>query len=212
MKMTSLDLPPRLTLQDIIKLADPITNVIILEGNVTEDRYLLIFRNLDSEYWDDSEAFGPTCHLCDEEIIATQEKLTYNGSMYTVIWEDEVTSDEWDVDTKKRVNILQCVYCLNFYHKVRCNVEMSTNSYLHIVKNRQWACPTCVPEFKISNVNVLFNLKKAINVDKLMNKLAKLLNPLLIKNFESVEVRFTFLCNIRHLLCKIATFELNDPG
>lgn len=194
-----------LTPQDIIILADPSTNAIILDGHMDDDRYTEIYNNLQFKYYDDDELFGPSCHVCKEEILASHETLVHDGNFYPIIWKDDLKHDcpkDWDV--------IQCVFCLNFFHRNKCIMKMTNSYFLKLFRSKQWVCPTCVPEFVPSTPIIKF--KKLIDIDKLMNKLCTLLNPLLVNNFESLETRYLILFDIRQLFCKIVRFDMNDPG
>jgi hypothetical protein len=157
-----------ISLEEIIKLADPITNVIILEGEMIEDRYDTIYKGLDFQYWDDDESLGPECNLCRKIVADISNIFTHDGILYTIIWKGDLE----DVD--KDFCSLQCIYCLNYFHRSDCSLSMSNSTYLNILKTKQWSCPLCVPEFIMNNVKY-----DMIDYSKLLLKLVKILNPLL---------------------------------
>lgn len=53
---------------------------------------------------------------------------------------------------------------------------MSEVSYRNILHSKNWACPSCVPPFK--RMTIVLENRNCVNHDKLMRKLAKVLNPL----------------------------------
>jgi hypothetical protein len=158
-----------ISLEEIIKLADPITNVIILEGDTIEEKYDTIYNGLDFQFWDDDESLGPECNLCRKIITDISTNFTLDGIVYTIIWKGDLENEDKDFYS------LQCTYCLNYFHKSDCSLSMSDSTYLNILKSKQWSCPICVPEFAMNNVV----LCDKIDYSKLLFKLAKILNPLL---------------------------------
>lgn len=160
-------------IEDLVATANPATNVIIANGGMFDEMNDAVNYFLEPEYWDYEEAEGPLCHLCGEGILDKSNILIYNGTTYTIIFKDDMKRDDW------RIGTLQCVYCMNFYHKNRCNITVSDYSYWNITSSKIWACPNCVPIFICeTGMTDVVNCKNIINYNKLLLKLAKLLNPL----------------------------------
>ena len=157
-----------LSLDDIIPMANPDTGVILLDGKMTDDIHTDIYYSLDFEYYDDDEALGPDCYLCGLPIYDLSNPLTSGDDKFTILWKDDLKGCDWDACT------LQCAFCLNFFHRTRCNLTMTDDSYLNTQITKSWSCPSCVPSFQSKS-----RQQGNINTFKLLTKLAKILNPLL---------------------------------
>lgn len=151
--------------------AHPDTNIVVLDQDMTQTLYWRIIDRTECDFWDCDGALGPECNLCREEITSDRQKITISGIQFTLVFSDELESMDEDS------GFLQCVYCLNFYHRHNCNLAMSDLSYLSSVQHSAWSCPNCVPEFRprsLSNMTV-----SKFKISKLLLKLAKILNPVL---------------------------------
>lgn len=100
-------------LEEIIRLAHPTTNVIVVNGGMADIKNLVIYGLLEFEYWDDDEALGPDCHLCGKAIVDLHTPFTHNGMTYTAVFKEDLSGGDWNFDA------LQCIYCFNYYHKNR---------------------------------------------------------------------------------------------
>lgn len=174
-------------LQRYIPLAHPETNVIILDGEeigVEHPEHIELLRLLSYLDWDHTDSTKPDCHLCGNEICEYfRSVFSHNGSIYTVIFKGETEMDD------PTAGSLQCMYCLNYYHRAKCNISISENSYFNIMRSRQWTCPTCVPAF------VTMNNNKCNMYEKLLLKLAKILNPQRDESIESTNIQaFNYIC------------------
>ncbi|OXA39671.1 hypothetical protein Fcan01_25486 [Folsomia candida] len=54
--------------EDVVKLAHPITNSVVLSGSRGDDKYRELHNLLEGQIWDDERLMGPECHLCGEDI------------------------------------------------------------------------------------------------------------------------------------------------
>lgn len=161
-----------------LPLAHPTTKVIIVDGNM-DDCELYQYQNYELCDEDERRAEGPECHLCGEAIVDINNPLTYEDTTYSIVYKDDLLADDWDYCA------LQCIYCLNFFHRNRCNVTMTNESYTHILLSKNWACPSCVPIFVSRYAHINKDINKDIDYDKLLHKLAKLLNPLLSQSIDT---------------------------
>lgn len=156
-----------LTMDDIVKLANPHTNIIILE----EEQMAVTMK-----YIDDEETEGPECHLCKKNMFSVEQKMIYKNQTYTLISTGDLIDNKW-TDM-----ILQCSYCFNFYHRLRCNLSMSEVSYMKAIRTRGWSCPTCVPEFHPIRKIEIFRQKKTPHTSKdILLIFFKLLHKLNVK-------------------------------
>jgi len=77
-------------IQEVINLADPVTNVIVLDGSMVEDKYQKIYDELEFEYYDDDGNMGPFCHLCSSEICPEGNFIVMNDTRFLIIWKDDI--------------------------------------------------------------------------------------------------------------------------
>lgn len=159
-----------MSVDEAVMLAHPTTKSIVLTGGMAHKENSEIYDLLDFEHWDDDEAFGPDCHFCGQVIVEIAFPFTYKGTKYTALFQDDLAGSPDDS------GILQCVYCLNFFHKNKCNITCSDITFCNLFLSKDWACPNCVPDFISKLDTVLMN--KQDNYKKLMRKLVKMLNPL----------------------------------
>ncbi|OXA48896.1 hypothetical protein Fcan01_16661 [Folsomia candida] len=54
--------------EDVVKLAHPITNSVVLSGSRGDDKYRELHNLLEGQIWDDERLMGPECHLCGEDV------------------------------------------------------------------------------------------------------------------------------------------------
>lgn len=106
-----MDMAAPMSFEDFIFQAEPETNVIILDGKLDQHKYRTVYYKLDYIIWDDVESLGPVCYLCDEIIEDITDSFTFKGTTYSI-----VLKDHFNVDDPNKC-ALQCVHCLNFYHK-----------------------------------------------------------------------------------------------
>lgn len=160
--------------------ADPLTNVVILPYEPWWDRLAGYFDNFeDWDYWDDEGSLGPSCYLCNEVAFSPTQIVTVNGIVFKCAFTNEPIPESMTVEISNCVGFLQCVFCFNIFHRHRCSVSMSDESYLNCLKSGTWSCPNCVPEFVPFKVNYGLVINDTINYSKLLFRLAKLLNPIL---------------------------------
>ena len=169
-KLTT-SVPVELTLEEFLQLAND-AQVIMLEGSIGDDQYQQITGQLDSENYDDDGNAGPLCHLCNKEILPDGDAHTTDDIRFPVYWKADVSKCE----KLKDYGILQCCYCLNMFHRNKCSLSMSYESYIAVLKSRCWSCPRCVPVFvprpKIKNVIKCFSDHHLlIKIFKYFNKL-----------------------------------------
>lgn len=131
-------------------------------------------------YWDDEDALGPDCHLCGQSSVDVLYTITVNDVTICVIFKEslEGEANNWNIKEEDRwkIGTLQCSYCFNFFHKNRCNISMSNDSYFNLRESNSWACPCCVPIFVSTSPR---ENTKNINYHNLLRKLAKILSPLI---------------------------------
>jgi hypothetical protein len=89
----------------------------------------------------------PECKLCKEEIITEGHTTVHDGVKYTMYFIDDICKKNQKYRNWEKTGSFQCVYCLNDFHRWKCSLSMSQNSYIETIKSRSWACPTCVPAF-----------------------------------------------------------------
>ncbi|OXA37459.1 hypothetical protein Fcan01_27752 [Folsomia candida] len=85
-KTDSALVPERPKLEDIIALAHPLANVVILNGNADDENYAAVCSKLEHHDWDFNEEHdpdhdsldspGPKCHLCGQEIWDISNPVT----------------------------------------------------------------------------------------------------------------------------------------
>ena len=170
--------------EEIISLATSDTKVLILDGSRPSLWNLMKLDYVDIlECWEyDNEEDcppepeytgpieGPDCHICGKVIIPDDYRISINKEIYTVIWKEDVKKEE----NIKEVGILQCVFCLNFFHRHKCSLFLSHKSYLNKKISKSWSCAKCTPVF-ISKLNPVQKCSKnelLVSVFKLMCKLA----------------------------------------
>lgn len=178
--------------------AHPDTNIVTLDQGLTQTLYWKIVDRTECDFWDANGALGPECNLCNEEITSDRQKITISGVQFTLVFSDELESMDEDS------GFLQCVYCLNFYHRHNCSLTMSDSSYLSSVKHCTWSCPNCVPEFVHSNSNA--KVVNKFNTSKLLLKLAKILSPVLDEVLDLFATMSD--CEIKEVMTSIVKFML----
>lgn len=194
-KTDSALVPERPKLEDIIALAHPLANVVILNGNADDENYAAVCSKLEHHDWDFNEEHdpdhdsldspGPKCHLCGQEIWDISNPVTVGETIYSVVFTEELANNtavfknETTINSIWKNGLLQCVYCFNYVHINRCNITISDNSYFNILLTKNWACPSCVPIFICNrNLHESVNAKQEFICGKLFLKLARILNPL----------------------------------
>jgi hypothetical protein len=175
----------------------PETNVLLLPG-----RSLDVKNKLFASYSDimDMEIEKHSCKLCDKTIHHGALEIVYNDNRYWIYFESDLQNQVRDLqDLKEELDLqnlwcghleenfsgmLQCSYCLNFYHRDKCSLSMSDKSYFLALKIRTWACPTCVPEF-LPNIHVsrVFELPLHDFLSKLFSLLSKISTVLNLELF-----------------------------
>lgn len=150
--------------EDVVKLAHPITNSVVLSGSRGDDKYRELHNLLEGQIWDDERLMGPECHLCGEDVYDYTNPITYKDSIIYIMFQDDLIEDFCWKD-----GLLQCVYCFNYFHKNRCNLSMSAQSFFNCFLSKIWACPNCIPDFECK--------PKTVKPNKYL-KLARRLIPL----------------------------------
>jgi len=168
---------------EIIAKADPDTKVLILDGtrpplcNLMALDYVDI---LDCWEWSpaddnipdyegppgyDGPIDGPDCHICKKMIIPDDERISINKVVYKLIWKEDVKEQEND----EEVGVLQCMFCLNFFHRNKCSFFLSHKTYLDKKLKKSWSCANCTPVFipkgpvpKLSKREFLISLFKFV--------------------------------------------------
>ena len=128
--------------------ANPDTKVLLLPGKLSDGNHKPIIEFI--EDWDydyDNDEFGPSCFLCNKEIIPDCEKCVIEDTVYSVMWAGDVKGYENGDDN---VGIMQCCYCFNVFHRFKCSLSMPTSTYINMQLSKLWTCPLCVPEFRPS--------------------------------------------------------------
>lgn len=175
--------PDATPLSEILSLAHPITNVIITDGMLESYKNYNILKLLDSSTCF-NKLTGPDCNICGQEVLDIAVHFMHNESTFTIYFEDDLDLE----DGSWNLGVLQCIYCFNFYHRNRCNITISDQSYLNIVRSKVWACPSCVPSFVSSIGSNVTNTTKGTNYEKVLLKLAKILNPLRQQSVEMINM------------------------
>jgi len=208
--------------QEIIALATNDTRVLIIDGRRDDDT-LCNFRKHYEDYEDnviwecwksyreedlppdyDEPKTGPDCHLCGEEIVPDDERITINGDYFTLIWREDVKREE-DI---KEVGILQCVYCFNFYHRHKCSLLLSHASYLSKKLSKTWSCANCVPVFKPKSKMILQK-----SYDKSLIKIFKFTCKYFDKNVCNIVVDFNLKVDVlNQFIHRISEFGVFDNG
>jgi len=143
-----------------------------VHGNY-QKRWETATRNSDS-------LWGPPCNLCNDFILQDSKQILYNDTRYWIhLQEDEYVPEHPEI--WERYQMLQCNYCLNFYHRHKCSLSMTDKSYWEIIKKRDWACPICVPAFVPQGISKTNRTKKRHrSSDELLVKIVKLLSRICI--------------------------------
>ncbi|CAL8129809.1 unnamed protein product [Orchesella dallaii] len=89
-----------------------------------------------SDEWENVD--DPDCFLCGEECL---ESTSFNRSF-----------------ASQKLGFLQCSYCFNFFHRHNCILSLSDKMYYEYKCSRSWSCPTCIPEFRMNEIEVTFNV------------------------------------------------------
>jgi hypothetical protein len=194
------------TLDDLVKTANPETKVIIIHGAMGDDRYKGIYsrRNRDAQFeryptdWYFEDLDGPNCHLCKKQINSLLDKFTYQGNVYYKMYTGSLT-----IENQRNDGFLQCSYCFNFFHRSRCSLTMSDESYCKATQSRAWSCPTCVPEFRPTSSNN--NKRKKKNHQGTKDPLVELFRAL--HKFKIHEIKIANFDDI----CKSVINYLTNP-
>ncbi|ODM91423.1 Protein aubergine [Orchesella cincta] len=86
------------------------------------------------------EYMGPQCCLCGVEAISDEQQVEYAGEFFQVI----LTVEAQHIPT---YGFLRCAHCTKFFHRKRRILSMDNSTYYKYKKDRNFACPLCVPEF-----------------------------------------------------------------
>ena len=149
---TSDEEPLKITKEDLLGDVLPANTILLQHGNASN-----LHRDLMEYYedvWEDQDnrgsigwnPCGVTCSSCDKIAYPNLEMIVLEETRYFLIFEESLPKVKCKENELE--GFLQCVYCFNFYHRFGCTLSMSTQSYISCLLSRQWACPTCVPEFK----------------------------------------------------------------
>jgi len=188
-------------MKEYVRKATP-NNIIILDEIMNHRAFNRASNKYRTMWTHDENSEGPSCHLCSQAISSDIDLMTYDGVTYTVIFKDtfmDLWMEEWNdtVDTGE----LQCCYCLNFYHRKKCNLTTSLNTYYNFKINKNWCCPCCVPEFIPKVIKCASkNDQQAKSNEKLLLRLVKKLNRVLIvPSLVYNTVTFVTIVYIQHL-------------
>jgi len=171
-----------ISLEDLISTANP-GNVILTE--VSENHEIIVkYRDWDHPWsteddWQWENVDGPECYLCGKEAMADQQLLkpTKDNVYYTVIFKTESMEHMTKPFAPEHKGFLQCVYCFNFFHRHKCSLSLSDDTYYSYKFNGGWSCPTCVPEFRFKKrIHVQKCLDFAILVFKALYHLSNFVN------------------------------------
>jgi hypothetical protein len=138
-----------------------VNNVLIVPGKKSKrnvEMQMLFTEYVDCltlEYWvpdNKPSIWGPPCYLCNEDIFYEGTSTVLSNERYEIFFEndtfyenDKCTSS--NDESYQGQGLLQCVYCFNYFHRWNCSLTMNKKSYLQAIRNKTWACPTCVPAF-----------------------------------------------------------------
>ena len=178
----------KITMEDLLREVLPANTILLQHGNVSNLHPDLM--DYFEDAWEDQDNrgrigwndCGVTCSCCKEFAYPNVEFIVLEDTRYFLIFEEKIPKEVKSEDDKVD-GFLQCVYCFNFYHRFGCTLSMSIQSYISCLLSRNWACPTCVPEFvpvlarKIRLVKSATDSDLLIKIFKSLNKCSNL-NPI----------------------------------
>ncbi len=153
-----------------MELINEETRVLIYSGSMVDDEEL--YSKLRFVDWQE-DLPGPDCHLCGEMILPLGEFMDHEDDKYNnyeIYWRGDI--DDKDEDN----GVLQCSYCLNYFHRRMCSLSMSDNSVISAYFKKSWSCPSCVPEFIPSTTTKLRCVINQKDNDDILQKLFVILN------------------------------------
>ena len=187
---TSEDESLKITKEDILRDVLPANTILFKHGNVS---------NLHEDLMDDFEDVwvdqdnvgsigwnpdGVTCSCCEKIAFPTVEMIVLEETRYFLIFEELISKVKCKGNELE--GFLQCVYCFNFYHRFGCTLSMSIQSYISCLLSRNYACPSCVPEYvpvaarktqQVKSASATTDYDLLINIFKTLNKCSNF-NPI----------------------------------
>jgi len=141
----------KITKEDILRDVLPANTILLQHGNVSNLHEDLI--DDFEDVWVDQDNIGNigwledgvTCSCCEKIAYPTVEMIVLEETRYFLIFEEMISKVKCKGNELE--GFLQCVYCFNYYHRFGCTLSMSIQSYISCLLSRNYACPSCVPEY-----------------------------------------------------------------